>query len=264
MTSRPCVTRADGIRASVLGSGSRGNAIAVNNGGRGVLLDCGFSARETLRRLCICDVEASSIEAIVVSHEHSDHVRGVRVLAKRLDVPVYASRGTRRAASLDDVAADVRELRAGEPVVIAGMEVTPFSASHDAAEPLGFRFDVEGSSLGILTDSGELTREAAEVLAGCGSLGIECNHDVDMLVDGPYPWFLKKRILSSSGHLSNADAASAVAALASDALLHVVALHLSSTNNTGVLASASLTGALARIGHPARVSAATQAAPCAL
>ncbi len=253
------------ISAVVLGSGSSGNAIAITAGRRSVLLDCGFSAKETLRRLDACGVTSDSIEAIVLTHEHGDHVRGVRVLAKRLDVPVYASSGTRDAACLKPIAADMQILRAEEAVTIAGMSVTPFSGSHDAAEPLGFRFDVPGgSSLGILTDSGRLTPDAVKILAGCESLGIECNHDVDMLVGGPYPWFLKQRILSTRGHLSNTDAALALTDLVSEGLVHVVALHLSNTNNTATLARDALVAALGRLGHPARVSTATQESPCML
>lgn len=254
-----------GIGVAVLGSGSAGNSIAVTSAGSTVLLDCGFSARETVRRLEACSIDASSVVALLVSHEHSDHVRGIRVLAKRLGVPVYASRGTRRAASLDALVADVREIRAGAPLALAGMTVTAFPTSHDAAEPLGFRFDAEsGDSLGVLTDTGALTPEAHETLTSCSALGIECNHDIDMVETGPYPWFLKRRILSDRGHLSNTAAAEALSRLASGTLTSVVALHLSRTNNTAALAFASLCGELDRLGHPATVATAAQEAPCIL
>ncbi len=253
------------IRVTVLGSGSAGNSIAVTSGGQTVLLDCGFSARETVRRLDSCGIAASGVAAILVSHEHSDHVRGVRVLAKRLEVPVYASKGTRRAASLDVLVDDVREIGPGDPVSLGGMAITAFSTSHDAADPLGFRFDAtDGSSLGVLTDTGELTPEAHAVLTGCSTLGIECNHDVGMVEAGPYPWFLKRRILSARGHLSNGAAADALASLTHDTLRRVVGLHLSRTNNTAALALGALSGALDRLDHAANVGTAAQETACTL
>lgn len=254
-----------GIRVTVLGSGSAGNSMAVTSASGTILLDCGFSARETVRRLESCGIAPSGVVAILVSHEHSDHMRGVRVLAKRLGVPVYASKGTRRAASLDTLCDDVHEIDPGDPVTLGGMAVTAFSTSHDAVDPLGFRFDAYGGpSFGVLTDTGELTPEARAVLTGCSTLGIECNHDVGMVEAGPYPWFLKRRILSARGHLSNGAAADALAALATDALGRVVGLHLSSTNNTAALALEALTGSLDRLGHRASVATATQETPCTL
>lgn len=250
---------------TVLGSGSAGNAAMVAWGGRAILLDCGFSARETVRRIRAGGSDESSIDAIVVSHEHGDHVRGVRVLARRLGVPVFASRGTIRATRLHERVDDVRVISAGESVRVAGMTVTPFRTAHDAAEPLGFRFDTpDGDAVGILTDSGCFTEAALEVLRGCTRLGVETNHDVGMLVDGPYPWFLKNRVLSERGHLSNEDAASVITALAADRLKCVAALHLSRTNNRGALVREALSEALGRLGHPARVVVTEQDASCTL
>ncbi len=220
-----------------LGSGSSGNASLVRSQVGGVLVDCGFSARETLRRLALHNIPAEDICAILVTHEHTDHVGGVRVLAKRLRVPVYATPGTHRAGRIEELAEDVREIQAGDEIHLAGMRVRAFRTSHDAADPVGYRFDApDGESFGLLTDTGEMTPEAFEALEGCTTLGIECNHDVEMLEKGPYPWFLKQRIASPRGHLSNESAMSAVRTLAHDGMRAVVGLHLSSTNNTTAIA----------------------------
>ncbi|MBW6468562.1 MAG: MBL fold metallo-hydrolase [Coriobacteriia bacterium] len=253
------------LRATVLGSGSAGNALAISSGEETVLLDCGFSARETDRRLGCAGIDPSTVRAVLVSHEHSDHLRGVRVFASCHRIPVYASRGTRVASDLDGRVPEVRVLVPGETVSIGSIAVATFRTSHDAAEPLGFRFTGRcGRSLGVLTDSGLVTDEMLEALAGCAALAIESNHDEEMLERGPYPWFLKRRIRSAEGHLSNAAAAGLVTTLATDRLASVVGLHLSSTNNTAHLATTALVGALARLGHPARVEAARQESPCVL
>lgn len=256
---------APALRATVLGSGSAGNAIAVCFGDETLLMDCGFSARETDRRLRAAAIDPATVRAVLVSHEHSDHIRGVRVFASCHRVPVYASRGTRMASDLDGRVPEVRVLAPGEEVSLGSITVTAFRTSHDAAEPLGFRFTGAcGCSIGVLTDSGTVTGEMLEALADCDVLAIESNHDEDMLEHGPYPWFLKRRIRSAEGHLSNEAAAGLVTALASDRLARVVGLHLSSTNNTSRLATVSLAGALARLGHPAVAEAAGQEAGCVL
>ncbi len=252
------------LTVQVLGSGSAGNAIAVTAGGSTVLVDCGLSARETVRRLTACDVDPARVVGIVISHEHGDHVRGVRVLAKRLGVPVWCSLGTRRAAETDALGRDVRRIESGESLSIGGMTVTAFRTSHDAAEPLGFRFDTTTVSFGVLTDTGEVTPEALKTLAGCDLLGVESNHCARMLAEGPYPAFLKRRIASSQGHLSNDAAAEAIARLASGRLRCVVALHLSSTNNTAIRAGSTISRALEALGHPACVHTASQRSVCTL
>lgn len=253
------------LRATVLGSGSSGNALAVQWGAETLLLDCGFSARETERRLAVAGIDPGSLGAVLVSHEHTDHIRGVRVLASRRRLAVYTSRGTRIASGLDGEVPEVRTVLPGDTFRIGSISVAVFRTSHDAAEPLGFRFEGPcGTALGVMTDTGAITAEAREALLGCDALAIESNHDERMLEDGPYPWFLKRRIASAEGHLSNHAAACLVTELASDRLKRVVGLHLSSTNNTAHLATASLAAALARLGHPAIVEAARQDATCVL
>jgi phosphoribosyl 1,2-cyclic phosphodiesterase len=250
------------LRVVFLGSGSSGNAAAVTDGTTTVLVDCGFSAREIARRLAFSGITPSSVSAILVTHEHSDHISGIDVYARRhaCGCCVYASAGTGRRLSLG--ASVPREaVRCGDPFSIGSLRVTPFRTSHDASEPLGYRFDSGTESLGIVTDTGVLTPESLETLAGVTILGLESNHDVVMLERGPYPAFLKRRIRSHAGHLSNDDAAAALELIASDALTRVFALHRSRTNNTAALAEKSLTDSMRRLGLDVPVTIAAQGDP---
>lgn len=259
MNSTPCP------RIIALGSGSAGNAYAITDGETTVLVDCGFSAREVSRRLASAHIEADEVSAIFLTHEHGDHVRGVEVFCRRhaRAAVVYASCGTRRAGGLDDVVAEVVSLTAGETVRVGTLEVLPFRTSHDAAEPFGYRIARGTRAVGIVTDTGVLTEEAREALVGCEAIGLESNHDLDMLANGPYPAYLKRRIASAHGHLSNRDAADAVERLAHDGLQHVLAVHRSRTNNTARLAGALLKARLERIGLPGvAVTVAAQDSVC--
>lgn len=237
------------LEVTFLGSGSSGNATLVRHGQDALLIDTGFSARETMRRLADSETDPGTLRAILVTHEHSDHISGIRVLAAKLDIPVFATRGTIEDAPAGALSPNVEVMVPGEPVGIAGMEVLPFAVSHDAAEPVGFRITGQcGTSFGLVTDTGVMTPEALEALAGCVLLGIECNHDTEMLRTGPYPWFLKERIASSRGHLSNTAALAAVEALASDKLRAVFGVHISSKNNTHDLVAEELRATLTRLG----------------
>lgn len=239
----------DCLEVSFLGSGSSGNATFVSCGADAVLVDCGFSTKETLRRLEANGCEASSIRAILVTHEHSDHISGIRVMAKRLGMPVYATRGTFNAAPSGSFGPYIETLVPGEPVRIGNLEILPFDVSHDAAQPVGFRITGTcGSSLGLVTDTGHMTASSLEALRECELLGIECNHDVEMLRNGPYPWFLKERIASMRGHLSNEDAIVAIEQLASDRLVALFGVHVSSQNNTHQLVDTMLAQAILRVG----------------
>lgn len=247
-----------------LGSGSSGNATAVSDGVTTVLIDCGFSAREVANRLTQAHIAPSSVSAVLVTHEHSDHIRGIDVFCRRhaTAATVCASAGT--LSRLDTPALRERQvtLRAGDPVRIGTLEVLAFPLSHDAAEPLGFRITADGGSVGLVTDTGVITAEAHEALAGCIALGIESNHDIAMLENGPYPAFLKRRIRSRHGHLSNADAADALALLAHDRLRSVVALHRSRTNNTRSLAAGSMERRISEMGLQSTVTVAGQNDVC--
>jgi len=250
------------LRVVFLGSGSGGNAVAVTDGDTTVLIDCGFSAREVAKRMALAGLDADSVDAILLTHEHSDHLRGVEVFARRHGCEVLATIGTRRAAGLDAMDACVVGIAAGSEVRVKTLTVLPFRVSHDAAEPVGFRVTApSGFCFGLATDTGVLTPEAAEGLAGVDLLGLESNHDLRMLEAGPYPGFLKRRILSRDGHLSNPDAADALEALVSNRLRRVIAVHRSDTNNTASLARRGLVARLAAIGVELPVDVAPQSAP---
>lgn len=239
-----------GLRAVFLGSGSAGNCTAIASGGTVVLVDCGFSARETARRLTDAGLDPASVSSILVTHEHGDHVRGIDVFIRRHapECVVHASSGTMRAALPSSLGSSVVPIRPGDSFRVGELDIVAFPISHDAGEPVGYRVSCGQESVGIATDTGVLTPQAAEVLSGVTVLGIEGNHDVEMLERGPYPHYLKRRILSARGHLSNEDAAHAVELLASDGLKRVVALHRSRTNNTAALAGTVLRERLRRMG----------------
>ncbi len=248
-----------------LGSGSAGNCTAIDADGTLMLVDCGFSARETASRMHAAGLDPARVRAILLTHEHSDHVRGIDVFLRRHapGCAVHATAATLAAAGLDQ-RADTSKVRAGRPFDVGGARVTAFRISHDAADPVGYRIEVGDEAFGLATDCGVLTAEAADALTGCTVLGLEFNHDVTMLERGPYPYHLKRRILSAHGHLSNDDASAALETLAHTRLRHVIAMHRSRTNNTVELAKAALSGTLRRLGHPAvaEVAAQTFVRPC--
>lgn len=237
-----------GLRVTFLGSGSAGNCTAVSAGETTILIDCGFSARETAARLSSHGLDASRIAAVLVTHEHGDHVRGVDVFTRRhaRGCRVLATSGTVR-ASRCPLGVDVTTIVPGEVLTVGGLEVLAFETSHDAVEPVGYVVTAGGESVGIATDTGFMTPQALEALRDVDVLGIEGNHDIEMLERGPYPYHLKRRILSARGHLSNAAAAHAVETLASNRLKRVVALHRSRTNNTAALAGTVLRERLRRL-----------------
>jgi phosphoribosyl 1,2-cyclic phosphodiesterase len=248
------------LRAVFLGSGSAGNAVAVTDGATTLLVDCGFSARETARRLALVGLRAEEVAAILVTHEHSDHIRGVEVFQRRHGMAAVAcTLGTRRAAGFDALAGEVRTLTVGEIERFGTLTVVSFRTSHDAAEPVGYRIESDcGERLGLATDTGVLTAEAAEALADVEILGLESNHDLRMLENGPYPYYLKRRIRSEQGHLSNADACDALERLASPRLRRIIALHRSTTNNSASIVKRELAARMAAIGLRVPIDVAAQ------
>jgi phosphoribosyl 1,2-cyclic phosphodiesterase len=233
-----------------LGSGSRGNALMVGWDQTRLLLDCGFTARELKRRAASLGRDLDQVEAVLITHEHRDHVAGLAGLAAKADRAVYCMPKTARAVTFGKrCKAERHELVPGRSFAVGPIEVCAFRTSHDARDPVGFVFAFpDGTRLGVATDLGYLNPEAAEALAGCDYLGLESNHDLDLLRDGPYPWVLKQRIRSDRGHLSNPTAADALDRLASDRLRQLFALHLSQTNNTPQHARTSLQARMDRLG----------------
>ena len=233
------------MRFACLGSGSEGNGLLVEVGATRVLVDCGFGVRDTVTRLGRLDVEPESISAIVVTHEHNDHVGGVAAFAARYATPVWLTFGTLSAAS-DRLGAlaHVYGFDSHDAFAIGDVEVRPFPVPHDAREPVQFVLSDGRWRLGVLTDLGVSTTHVETTLSGCDALVLECNHDIDMLANGDYPYPLKQRIAGKFGHLDNAAAAGLLSRLDYSNLKHVFAAHLSQQNNTRELARAALAGAL--------------------
>ncbi|MEJ2690616.1 MAG: MBL fold metallo-hydrolase [Deltaproteobacteria bacterium] len=221
------------MRFCVLGSGSKGNSTLVMGEESFVLIDAGFSGREIERRLATVGVDPSALNAIVISHEHRDHIRGAAILSRRWQVPVFANENTRRAAG--ETLAGLHAFESFENGVsfrIAELTIHPFSVSHDAADPAGFVFDNGRCRLGYCTDTGVVSKLMRHRLAGCQALVLECNHDPLLLKEGPYPEALKQRVKSKGGHLANGEALSFLLELVSDgSLTRVVLAHISETNN---------------------------------
>jgi phosphoribosyl 1,2-cyclic phosphodiesterase len=217
----------------MLASGSKGNCIHISAGDRSILVDAGLSGREIERRMGRRCLSPDRLQAIVVSHEHTDHIRGVGVLARRYRLPVYIAGETETAGrTLLGKLPRTCHFRPGAPFVIPPFTIHPFSVSHDAADPVGFTISSNGCRIGIATDLGIATGLVEAHLKDCHLLVIEANHDYDMLINGPYPWSLKQRIKSRSGHLSNDAAVALLRAVINANLKHVVLGHLSETNNT--------------------------------
>ena len=228
------------MRFASLGSGSRGNATLVEAGQTRLLVDCGYPLRELERRLEALGLCAEALTAILVTHEHTDHVRGVGPLARRHGIPVWSSAGTARAASLGDVPTlRVFSSHAGA-FAIGDVEVAPYAVPHDAREPCQFVFAAAGRRLGVLTDAGRVTPHILASLGGVQALLLECNHDTHMLAHGPYPPTLRARVGGPLGHLSNDQAAGLLARLDHSRLSHLVAGHLSEKNNCPELAAQAL------------------------
>lgn len=232
-----------GLRFHVLGSGSKGNSAVVEGPSGAILIDAGFSKKESFLRLEQLGISRASIKAIILTHEHADHAAGIGVLSRGLQVPVYASDGTRLHPRIAREISCI-PLRSRDKFELAGMQITSFPTSHDAQEPLGLRIQNNNDSLAYLTDCGVTTPEIYELLSEVRILALETNHDPQLLEKGPYPASLKARIASEIGHLSNQQAAETLQKVYSKQLETVVAMHLSETNNTAQLSFKSLHEAL--------------------
>lgn len=216
----------------VLSSGSKGNAILVSSAKTRILVDAGLSGKELVRRMDFCDVQARNLDALVVSHEHQDHVRGIGVLSRRFDLPVYLSQGTlERLPPQIGQLAHLQVFHSGTPFTVGDLQFRPFAISHDAGEPSGFVIQNGSTRLGICTDLGIATHLVKTRLQECHGLVIEANHDTGMLLKGPYPLHLKQRIRSRHGHLSNDDSCELLNTIYHEALQAVVFAHLSEVNN---------------------------------
>ena len=232
------------MRFASLGSGSKGNALLVEAGNTRVLIDAGFGPREMSRRLARLNLAGDDVDAVLVTHEHSDHIGGVFACARRFGWTVLLTHGTR--AGCRDGGADewITIIDSHEPLSVGDICVHPFPVPHDAREPVQFVLTDGTRRLGVLTDAGHVTAHMVAMLDGCDALVLECNHDAQMLAQGCYPAALKRRIGGPWGHLDNAAAASLLSGINCSDLRHVVAAHLSEENNSPALAQAALSAAL--------------------
>lgn len=233
-------------------SGSSGNCVYVAMGGVRLLVDAGVSATRIEAQLAEIGVEIGSIDAILVTHEHVDHIRGLGVLCRRHHLPVYANEGTWNGILQKEAgipAACRRMFYTGEDFYIGALDVHPFAIPHDAMEPVGYAIGCQGLRCGVATDIGHICDGWLEAVSGCQALVLEANHDVEMVRRGPYPQRLKSRILSKRGHLSNEDCASALLTLAERGAQAVFLSHLSADNNLPELAYNTVCEALMRAGY---------------
>lgn len=231
------------MRFASLGSGSAGNALVVEVHQTRLLLDCGFSIKETSARLGRLDLNPADLTGIVITHEHDDHAGGAFKLAAKYKIPVWLTYGTLKMAeryfpNQHDLQLNVIDSHTA--IAIADIQLQPYPVPHDAREPIQCVFSDGNLTLGVLTDVGRSTPHIESTLSGCNALMLECNHDADMLQNGPYSWSLKKRVGGDLGHLENLDSANLLSKLDNSKLQHIVAAHLSAKNNTPLLAKSAL------------------------
>lgn len=229
-----------------IASGSSGNAAILSRDGTHLLLDAGISCRRITAALQSVGLSPTDLSGIFITHTHSDHISGLATVVKRWDVPIFASAAACRDLSyrLAGIERLLQPCSFGEALSVGRFSVTPFPTSHDAPGSADYRFDEAGA----LTDTGYVTEEASDILSGAAMLLLECNHDVDRLRSGPYPYFLKKRILGEEGHLSNDTAAAFAASMAQKGTEQFILAHLSAENNTPELARSAVESALLSAG----------------
>jgi phosphoribosyl 1,2-cyclic phosphodiesterase len=241
------------VKVCVLASSSAGNSIYVAGARTRILIDAGLSRKETLARLAAIGEDGDRMDAILITHEHSDHIAGLPVLARHTGAPVFLTHQTAPLIDWRGAVPAVECFQAGARFDVGDITVQSFTVPHDAADPVGFALTVEGVRLGIVTDLGYLPDSVKHHVSGANFLLLESNHDVDMLKVGPYPWSLKQRVLSRKGHLSN-DAAGAYIVEELPGEVHTLVLgHLSENNNLPALAELSARQALEVRAHGARL-----------
>jgi phosphoribosyl 1,2-cyclic phosphodiesterase len=251
------------VRISVLASGSKGNATLVATERTRLLVDAGLSRKETCARLAAIGERPENFDALVVSHEHTDHIRGLRLLALDWSTPVYISASTRDAICWDPKIRGFELFTPGQQFTIGDVEITPFSIPHDAVDPVAFTFQSQGIKVGVVTDLGYIPEVVKQRVRGCHCLVFESNHDLEMLKVGPYPWYVKQRVMGRHGHLSNHTTANFLSEDYDGAAQVLVLAHLSQINNHPEIARLSAQEALARRASRARpeLHLASQASP---
>lgn len=218
------------MRFACLGSGSKGNATIIQSETTTLMVDCGFSAKEATTRLADIGVDPQQIDALLVTHEHGDHIRGIATLSRRHDIPVWASRGT--AQYFDDERINLNVVNVHRDFQINDLQITPVAVPHDAREPCQYIFQSKNYRMGLLTDVGSITPHIVSTYRECEVLLLEFNHDREMLMNGQYPYSLKQRVAGDLGHLSNEQSNELLQQLLPGALKFLVAGHLSESNNS--------------------------------
>ena len=232
---------------ATIASGSKGNCVFIGTENTKILVDAGLSGKKVEQGLSELGLTGHDIDAIFVTHEHNDHVDGVGILSRRYDIPVYATEGTWE--NMPSKVGDIRcfnqnAVYAGEPCVINDISLCPFEIPHDAAQPVGYRISAFDKTVTIATDIGHITEKIIENTRDCDLLLLESNHDVEMVHNGPYPYPLKRRVLSDFGHLSNENCAKVLSETFSTRLKYILLGHLSNENNTPMLAYNTVKGIL--------------------
>lgn len=233
---------------TVLGSGSSGNCSLVSFGDTHLLIDAGFSAKQIGVRLASVGFKMEHLTAVLVTHEHSDHIKSAHTISNRLKIPILCTSGTYDSVFSEKKVYDWVAIKPGKAFDLGAMSIHPISLPHDAADPIGCRIECGQRILGHITDFGYPSALVRESLKGCDTLLTEANHDLDLLKNGPYPWFLKQRIASRLGHLSNESLFDMLPDILHEGVRHLVLAHLSGTNNNPKLLESQLKRQLRRLG----------------
>lgn len=253
-----------GMRFSVLASGSKGNVSYFETDNAKILIDAGLSCKEIIRRLKLIRVEPEGLDALIITHEHLDHIKGAGPITRRFDLPVYINHKTLEKSRhiLGNLPNPVI-IDTGQTLRIKDLVIETFTKCHDAADPFGLVLSFNGSKVGLATDLGRSTRLVEDRLKGCNALILEFNYESEMLDNGPYPLFLKRRIKGQDGHLSNRQAADLIQTISHDKLEHVVLAHLSDTNNHPEKANEEAVKVLSKCGlHKTKVIVSMQDDTC--
>jgi phosphoribosyl 1,2-cyclic phosphodiesterase len=237
------------IETAVLSSGSKGNSTYIRAGKYSILVDAGLSGKGLEERMAALDLDPESLDALLITHEHKDHIKGIGILSRRYDLPIYANDGTWAEAESDlgKIKAKNKRVFSGD-FVIGELEFSPYAISHDAAQPVGYVCQAGGKKIVLATDTGLMNEQITKKIKGADFFVLESNHDLEMLMTGKYPYFLKNRIKGDQGHLSNDDTAALLPQLIRDNFPTVVLAHLSEENNNPKVAYITVKNALKEAG----------------
>ncbi|MFA9389130.1 MAG: MBL fold metallo-hydrolase [Prolixibacteraceae bacterium] len=224
------------VEICAIASGSNGNCYYIGNEREAILVDAGISCKQLLERMAVRELDPTKLKAIFITHEHVDHIRGTRVLSKKLNIPAFFTYGTWNNAHKSSKPLHYRFVHIDQALQLGEITIHPFAKNHDASEPVSFRIEIDQVNVGVMTDIGSVCENVIHHLKMCQAVFLESNYDEKMLMEGPYPWPLKKRVASAMGHLSNLQALELVTEHAGENLKLVLLSHLSGENNTPEIA----------------------------